>query len=178
MPELGELFDELVQEKGSKKLPPVEDWKPSRTGKIDIFIDAWGDWYHEGDPIKRQEIINLFSTIMRKDEDGYCLVTPSEKLLIKVEDVPFVVVEMATRGENVDRQLVFRTNVNEVVTANDSHRLWVTNAEKDPRPYLHIRSGLNALLSRPVYYQLMDLCIWDNDNCYIYSADTRFDFLS
>ena len=178
MPEIGELFDQLVQEKKSKNLPPVATWKPSNIGKIDIFIDCLGDWYHEGQPIKRQEIINLFSTILRRDEDGYCLVTPYEKLIIEVEDVPFIVVEMASRGENEERELIFRTNVNDVITADNNHKLWVTNAKEEPRPYLHIRSGLNALLSRPVYYQLIELCIWDDGNCYIYSANTRFDLLS
>src|SRR3954447_18595510 len=94
-----------------RKLPPVEKWNPTHCGEIDIRIAKDGTWFHVGTPIGRKELVRLFSTILRKDADGYHLVTPVEKMKIRVDDVPFIAVLMDVEGEGHDQRLVFTTNV-------------------------------------------------------------------
>ena len=143
-----------------RALPPVHLWRPDHCGDIDIVIKRNGLWLHEGTPIGREGLVRLFSTVLRKDPDGFHLVTPVEKLRIEVEDAPFI----ATR---VDRQtapdgrpvLRFLTNVGDEVEAGPDHRIRVEESTEDgePRPYLHVRHGLEALIARPVFYEIADL---------------------
>jgi len=136
-------------------LPPVHLWNPPNCGEIDIRILRDGSWRHEGRPIVRPALVRLFSTVLRKDPDGYVLVTPVEKLKIEVEDVPFVAVAVERRGD----ALVFRTNVGDEVEAgpDDPLRVETDPATGEPRPYVHVRRGLEARLSRPVFYELVDM---------------------
>lgn len=144
-----------------RKLPPVEKWNPAHCGDIDIRIARDGTWFHEGSPIGRKELVRLFSTILRKDPDGFHLVTPAEKMRIKVEDAPFIAVLMEVEGHNRDQRLVFTTNVGDEVVANADNPIRVeTNPETgEPAPYVHVRRGLEARLARPVFYQLADLAV-------------------
>jgi len=135
-------------------LPPVHLWNPAHVGDIDIVIKPDGRWVHEGGTISREALVRLFSTILRRDPDGFCLVTPVEKLRITVEDAPFVAVRVDRRGDD----LTFTTNVGDEVTAGPENALRVEiAADGEPRPYLHVRRGLEALISRPVFYELVDL---------------------
>ena len=168
------LFDELAALPEGRSLPPVADWHPERSGRIDITIDSHGNWHHEGAPIRRPAMVKLFSTILRHDEDGYCLVTPAERLLIEVEDVPFAAVELAVRGAGLASELLFRTNVDDYVLAGPQHALWVEDPLDNPRPYIRVRGGLNARLNRAVFYQLVDLSqVVDGAHC-VYSDGERF----
>lgn len=144
-----------------RKLPPVEKWNPAHCGDIDIRIARDGTWFHEGSPIGRKELVRLFSTILRKDPDGFHLVTPAEKMRIKVEDAPFIAVLMEVEGRDRDQKLVFTTNVGDEVVANADNPIRVeTNPETgEPAPYVHVRRGLEARLARPVFYQLADLAV-------------------
>jgi hypothetical protein len=135
-------------------LPPVHLWAPAHSGEIDIVIKADGRWIHEGAVIGREALVRLFSTVLRKDPDGYWLVTPVEKLRITVEDAPFV----AVRVDQIEGRLRFETNVGDVVEAGPEHALRVeTAADGEPRPYLHVRRGLEALIARPVFYDLVEM---------------------
>jgi hypothetical protein len=135
-------------------LPPVHLWNPAHSGEIDIVIKTDGRWIHEGAPIGREALVRLFSTVLRKDPDGYWLVTPVEKLRITVEDAPFV----AVRVDRVGDSLRFETNVGDVVEAGPEHVIRVeTAADGEPRPYLHVRRGLEALIARPVFYELVEM---------------------
>ncbi|WP_395670679.1 DUF1285 domain-containing protein [Phenylobacterium sp.] len=135
-------------------LPPVHLWNPPHCGDIDIVIRRDGTWFHEGSPIGREALVRLFSTILRKDPDGVCLVTPVEKLRIQVEDAPFV----AVRADRVGETLTFTTNVGDVVEAGPDHPIRVETGEGgEPRPYVHVRGGLEALIARPVFYELVEL---------------------
>lgn len=135
-------------------LPPVHLWNPAHSGEIDIVIKSDGRWLHEGAAISREAMVRLFSTILRKDPDGIYLVTPVEKLKITVEDAPFVAVRVDREGGD----LKFLTNVGDEVTAGPDHAIRVEVGEDgEPRPYLHVRRGLEALISRPVFYELIDL---------------------
>jgi hypothetical protein len=116
-----------------------------------------GTWFHQGSPIGRETMVRLFSTILRREPDGgYVLVTPVEKLDIAVEDAPFVAVEMKAEGEGRDARLAFRLNSGDLVTAGPDHALRFAEGEDGPRPYLHVRGGMEALVARPIYYDLAE----------------------
>ncbi len=140
-------------------LPPVHLWHPAHCGDIDIVIKANGDWIHEGRPIGREALVRLFSTVLRKDPDGIHLVTPGEKLRITVEDAPFVAVRVdRAPGEGGVDALTFTTNVGDTVTVGPNDPLRVeTAADGTPRPYVHVRRGLEALIARPVFYELAEM---------------------
>lgn len=165
-----ERFDELVALHEQRSLPPVHLWQPERVGTIDIHIDAHGNWFHEGDPIKRQPLVDLFATILRKDDGDYFLVTPAEKLKIQVDDVPFVAVDMEVRGAGTAMDLLFTINVGDIVMANAEHNLEM----RDDKPYLMVRDGLQALLTRSVFYRLVEEGVEENGTLVVYSQGARF----
>lgn len=121
-----------------------------------------GSWYYHGSPILRPRMVQLFASVLRHDADGrYYLVTPAEKLAIQVDDAPFVAVGMTVHGEGEGQVLVFRTNVEEEVMAGAEHplRFDVDPRSEEPTPYVHVRDRLEALISRPVFYDLIDLAV-------------------
>jgi len=141
-------------------LPPVHLWNPAHCGDIDIVIKKDGLWFHEGTPIGREALVRLFSTVLRKDPDGFHLVTPVEKMRITVEDAPFIAVRV-DQGQAADgtETLSFLTNVGDEVVAGPENaiRVEMDEATGEPRPYLHVRRGLEALIARPVFYELVEL---------------------
>lgn len=144
----------------SRALPPVERWNPEFCGNIDMEIRADGTWFYMGTPIGRQTLVRLFSTILRKDEDGRTyLVTPVEKVGIRVEDAPFLAVEMQVAGEGESQVLTFRTNVGDVVTAGPANPLrFETEPESGGlKPYIMVRGRLEALITRAVMFELVAL---------------------
>ncbi|ASY63853.1 Proteophosphoglycan precursor [Sinorhizobium sojae CCBAU 05684] len=144
----------------AKGLPPVERWNPPFCGDIDMEIRGDGTWFYMGTPIGRQPLVRLFSTVLRKDEDGKTyLVTPVEKVGIRVVDAPFIAVEMSVTARDGANVLTFRTNVGDVVEAGPGHPLrFVIHGEtSELKPYLHVRGRLEALVSRPVMYDLVEL---------------------
>ena len=143
----------------TRGLPPVEKWNPPYCGEIDIRIAADGTWHHNGSPIRRDKLVRLFSTILRREEDGrIVLVTPVESVGITVEDAPFLAVEMAVEGEGAGRSLAFRTNVDDLVRVDADHALrFEQDSEGGLKPYLHVRRGLWALVTRALTYDLVDL---------------------
>lgn len=140
---------------GARGLPPVHLWNPPHCGEIDIRIRKDGVWFHEGTPIGREALVRLFSTVLRRDPDGYHLVTPVEKMKITVEDAPFIAVRVDQDGDG----LRFETNVGDVVEAGPDNaiRVEIDPITGEPRPYLHVRRGLEALIARPVFYELVEL---------------------
>lgn len=144
----------------TKGLPPVDRWNPPFCGDIDMEIRADGTWFYMGTPIGRQPLVRLFSTVLRKDEDGKTyLVTPVEKVGIRIADAPFVAVEMTATEREGGQVLTFRTNVGDVVEAGPEHALrFVIHGEnRELKPYLHVRGRLEALVSRAVMYELVEL---------------------
>lgn len=142
-----------------KGLPPVERWNPPFCGDLDMEIRADGTWFYLGTQIGRAPLVRLFSTVLRKDEDGRTyLVTPAEKVGIRVADAPFLAVEMNLSGAGAAQVLTFRTNVGDVVEAGPEHPLRFVD-EPDTgglKPYLHVRGRLEALVARPVMYELVE----------------------
>ena len=139
-------------------LPPVDHWNPDYCGEIDMRIARDGTWFYLGTPIGRPALVRLFSTILRRELDGrYVLVTPVERVGLKVEDVPFIAVCVDAEGSGHDQKLRFLTNVGDEVVAGAEHRLRVTHREGsgEPQPYVAVRGGLEARLARPVFYELV-----------------------
>lgn len=143
---------EAAEQAGPRGLPPVHLWHPERCGEIDILIRRDGTWLHEGAPIARPALARLFSTVLRKDPDGFYLVTPVEMLKIRVEDAPFT----AVRVDQVGDVLRFTTNMGDVVDAGPDNpiRVEVDPGTGEPAPYVHVRRGLEARLLRPVFYEI------------------------
>ena len=159
---MSDAFNKLVAEVDSKRLPPVNLWNPKQIGEINIRIRADGIWFHDGREIERKSIARVFSTILRKDGEQFYLVTPLEKLKIQVEDAPFVAVDFESRGSERDQEIVFKTNMGDVVRADAEHPIHVYFDGDEPRPYLRVRDELDALIVRSVFYRLVDL-IADDD---------------
>jgi len=144
-----------------RKLPPVEKWNPAHCGDIDIRIARDGTWFHEGTPVGRRELVRLFSTILRKDADGFHLVTPAEKMRITVEDAPFIAVLLRAEGGDREQRLIFTTNVGDetVAGAENPIRVVTDPVSEEPAPYVHVRKGLEARIGRAAFYQLADLAV-------------------
>ena len=139
-------------ERAGKSAPPVDEWNPAHCGEIDMAIDEDGHWFYGGTPIARPALARLFSSVLRREPDGsFVLVTPAEKLTIRVADAPFVAVEMSEEGG----RLSFRTNMGDVVEADDEHPLRFAEGEDGAfRPYLRVRGGLEARLTRSLAFDL------------------------
>lgn len=147
------------------RLPPVEQWHPAHCGDSEMRIARDGTWYHQGSPIGRAAMVRAFSRILRREADGgYVLVTPVEKLDIAVEDAPFVAVEMKVEGEGRDARLGFRLNTGDFVTASAGHPLRFENQDDGPHPYLLVRGGLEALISRSLYYDIAEMALAGQDD--------------
>ncbi|MDO9589011.1 MAG: DUF1285 domain-containing protein [Brevundimonas sp.] len=153
-------------------LPPVHLWHPAHCGEIDIVIRRDGVWMHEGSPIGRAELVRLFSTVLRKDDDGYVLVTPGEKLTIRVEDLPFRAVAVERRGE----ALVFTTDVGDETEAGNEHPIRVgTDAETgEPAPSVHVRADLWARIARSVFYELVEMAGVEDGRLMVRSGGATF----
>jgi uncharacterized protein len=142
-----------------KGMPPVDKWNPDFCGDLDMEIKADGTWFYMGTPIGRQPLVRLFSTVLRKDEDGRTyLVTPVEKIGIRVEDAHFLAVELNVSGEGDTQVMTFRTNVGDIVEASGDTPLRFAVSEDNGglKPYLLVRGRLEALLARPVMYELVN----------------------
>jgi hypothetical protein len=149
---------ELDTESLARALPPVEDWHPPFCGNIDMRIARDGTWFYCGTPIARPALARLFSTILRKDPDGYVLVTPVEKVGIKVEDAPFLAVDMTVARPQPEQVLRFSTNVGDWVVAGAEHPIrFETGASGGIKPYIHVRGDLWALVTRAISFDLVEL---------------------
>jgi hypothetical protein len=138
--------------------PPVERWNPPYCGEIDMRVAADGTWFYNGTPIGRPALVKLFASILRKDPERHVLVTPVERVGIAVEDAPFQAVEMAVEEEGADRQVAFRTNVDDVVKVGPEHPLrFDRDMSGGIKPYVRVRGGLWARVTRALTYDLIEL---------------------
>lgn len=148
-----------VKETGKQAGPrPVHLWNPPFCGDIDMRIAADGSWHYMKSPIGRIELVKLFASILRRDEDRYVLVTPVERVGIAVDDVPFVAVEMRVEEGDGGQILSFRTNVDDWTQAGPDHPMrFEIGASEGLKPYVHVRAGLWARLNRALYFDLAEL---------------------
>ncbi len=141
-----------------KALPPVHLWNPPFCGDLDIRIASDGTWFYMGTPIGRPALVRLFSTILKREDGKHFLVTPVEKVGIRVDDAPFLAVEMRKECDERGPLLRFRTNVDDWVSCDRDHRLrFEAGAADGLMPYLHVRADLWAKLTRAIYYDLVDI---------------------
>lgn len=139
---------------------PQWDFDPKNCGEFGIRIDRDGTWYYQDSPIRRKNLCKLFSSVLRRDDTGnFYLVTPVEQGRIEVEDAPFTAVEVIADGAGQDRTITFRTNLDHMVTADHAHPIRVAEdaVSGEPAPYVLVRDGLEALILRPQFYELVDM---------------------
>ena len=150
-------LESLAAAVGKGKYPPVEKWNPPFCGDLDMRIAADGTWFYLGTPIGRPALVRLFSTVIKREEGRYFLVTPVEKIGIRVEDVPFLAVELEIENRGARQNLIFRTNVDDVVRCDAEHRLRFEPEEGTGglRPYLHVRRDLWARVTRALFFDLV-----------------------
>jgi hypothetical protein len=135
------------------------DWNPRNLGEIDIRIAADGSWFHQQRRFQRDSLVKLFASILRREDENYFLVTPAEKLRIEVEDAPFIATLVEIVEDNGVQAIVFTTNIGERFVADREHaiRVEIDADTNTPRPYVHVREGLDALISRSAFYDLLNL---------------------
>jgi hypothetical protein len=149
--------DAAQGDKAGQGLPPVHLWNPPFCGDLDMRIASDGTWFYLGTPIGRPALVRLFSTILKREDGKHFLVTPVEKVGIRVDDAPFLAVEMLVAQDASGPTLRFRTNVDDWVSCDSAHRLrFETGADGGLTPYLHVRSELWAKVTRAIYYDLVD----------------------
>ena len=170
-------LESLLKDQAGKGLPPVDRWNPPYCGDIGMRIRADGVWLYQNSPIGRKPLVRLFSTVLRKDADGRTyLVTPAEKVDVAVDDAPFLAVEMEVAGGGRDQLLTFRTNVDDVVRCGPANplRFAVEPAAGGLKPYLLVRGRLEALLTRALYYDLVELAEQHGDDLVVWSGGMAF----
>ncbi len=150
--------DAAMANQAGKDLPPVHLWNPPFCGDLDMRIAGDGTWFYMGTPIGRPALVRLFSTILKREGGKHFLVTPVEKVGIRVDDAPFLAVEMRKEDKGTGPVLRFRTNVDDWVSCDAQHRLrFEQGAEGGLMPYLHVRADLWAKVTRALYYELVDI---------------------
>ncbi len=170
-------LEALLKEQAGDRLPPVEKWDPPYCGDIGMRIRGDGVWFYQGSPIGRKPLVRLFSRVLRRDSDGrHFLVTPVEKVDVTVDDAPFLAVEMEAAGSGADQVLTFRTNVDDIVRCGPEHPLrFAVEAVSDGlKPYLLVRGRLEALLTRALYYDLVELAVTEGAEFGVWSGGVFF----
>jgi hypothetical protein len=150
-------LESLASALGKGKHPPVEKWNPPFCGDLDMRIATDGTWFYLGTPIGRPALVRLFASVIKREEGRYFLVTPVEKVGIRVEDAPFLAVEMEIENRGPGQSLIFRTNVDDVVRCDADHRLRFEPEAGTGglRPYLHVRRDLWAKVTRALFFDLV-----------------------
>ena len=152
-----------IEERGGP--PPVDQWHPSHCGDSEMRIARDGSWYHQGSPINRPAMVRLFSTVLRREPDGsHVLVTPAEKLSIEVESTAFRATQMTMTGEGDQRRIGLTLDSGDALIIGPDHPLNVTDTPDGPSPRVAVRFGLQAELSRPLYYELADIALVEGHN--------------
>ena len=157
---LQDLLDALSDTSDDRR--PVDRWTPEYCGEMDLVIKADGSWWHEGSRITRKGLIELFASVLRKDEDGRTyLVTPVEKLGIQVERAPFLATRLDATGSGEAQRLFFTTNLDDTVEAGPEYPIRVETDQTtlEPDPYVRVRGRLDAAMTRPVFYELVDVAM-------------------
>lgn len=175
-----QLASRIAVNAGEKSLPPLHLWQPQQVIDIDLSIDHQGQWFHQGEPFIRTELVRLFSTLLRLEADGnYYLITPAEKVLVTVAEVPFLIVAAQVTRLEGKQVIQLETNVSDGFNLEATHPLRVvTQANGEPRPYVQVRDLLEARILPQVFYQLVELAQMREENqqtcLYLTSAGAEF----
>lgn len=156
--DLGQILAELEKNSDGQSLPPVEKWDPDFCADMELVIKRDGSWHYQGSPIGRQRLVKLFSTVLKKEDDKYFLVTPVEKLGIRVEDAPFLVIRMQVKDTAEGPIISFEDNCDNQIILTKDNPIWVEHDSKtgEPSPYIMVRRNLHALIHRNVFYELVE----------------------
>ena len=161
----GVSFAELEAMIADRRLPPVERWNPAHCGDSEMRIARDGTWYHQGYPIGRPAMVRLFATVLRREPDGsHVLVTPVEKLAIDVESTAFRAIEMTNQGERKQRRIALRLDSGDAVVVGPTHPLTIVETDAGPSPRVLVRHGLEAELSRSIYYELVEAALEEGND--------------
>ena len=153
-------FGELQALIDQRRLPPVDQWNPEHCGHSGMRIARDGTWFHDGAPIRRPAMVRLFSTVLRREPDGrHMLVTPVEKLEIEVDSTAFRAVEMDSEGVAEQRRVALRLDSGDAIFLGPDHPLVLVQDENGPSPRVLVRHGLEAELSRSIYYELAEIAL-------------------
>ncbi|MCY7270953.1 MAG: DUF1285 domain-containing protein [Sphingomonas bacterium] len=156
----GRSLTDLAKLIGERSHPPVDRWNPDHCGNSDMRIAADGTWYHLGSPITRPAMVRLFSTVLRREPDGtHLLVTPVEKLTIEVEVTAFRAIAMTSEGQGDKRTIAFELDSGDAIILGPDHPLTIGQDLHGPSPRLAVRYGLEALIARPLYYELAEIAL-------------------
>ncbi|MEL7165030.1 MAG: DUF1285 domain-containing protein [Pseudomonadota bacterium] len=160
----------------TRGLPPVHLWNPPFCGDLDMRIARDGTWFYEGTPIGRPGLVKLFSSILKRENGKYFLVTPVEKVGITVDDAPFVAIDFEPSGDGQAQTLTFTTHVDDTATAGPDHPIRVARDPDtgEPSPYVLIRADLEALIDRKSFYRLVDLGTHHDDWFGVWSGGDFF----
>jgi len=177
---MDKLFSDLLsfQQQSVNSLPPVHLWNPPLSGDMDIHIDREGRWFHEGGEIKRDELVKLFASILVREGDQYFLLTPVEKWRIKVDVAPLFVVAAKREQRDGQQAIILTTSTGDIVVVDKAHPVSLVEHSGQSLPQVIVRNNLTALISRNVYYQLIDWALeasdGNTDKLYINSMGERF----
>ena len=161
----GISLSELRTAIARRRLPPVDKWDPDHCGHSGMRIARDGTWFHNGTPIERPAMVRLFSTILRRESDGsHVLVTPVEKLAIDVDCTAFRAVEMESEGSGKDRRIALALDSGDALVVGRGHPLTIADDRHGPSPRVAVRHGLEAELSRAIYYELAEIALSEGGN--------------
>ena len=156
----GQSLDTLAAVLSARALPPVDRWHPEYCGNSDMVIRRDGSWTYLGDPISRPAMVRMFASVLRREPDGsHVLVTPAERLTIDVESTPFRAIALTSEGEGKHRRLALEIDQADALIVGPTHPLTVIDTAHGPSPRVLVRHGLEAELSRPLYYELAEIAL-------------------
>ena len=146
-----------AQSSHKKSIPPLDQWNPKHCGTMDLKIKANGEWWHEGQLIKRQSMIDLFSTVLWKEDNKFYLKTPVEQIEIEVEDEPLLVNQVDQVIIQGVSYLQLTTTTQDLIIVDQEHPIFMREYEGESRPYVHVRFGINALIQRAAFFHLIEM---------------------
>jgi uncharacterized protein len=140
-----------------RSIPPLDQWHPKHCGTMNLTVKANGEWWHEGQLIKRQQLINLFSTVLWKEHEKFYLKTPVEQIEIEVEDEPLFVNQVDLVKIDGKDFIQLKTTTDDITIVDEDHQIFMREFAGELRPYVHIRFGINALIQRSAFFHLVEL---------------------
>ena len=146
-----------VQQSHKRSIPPLEQWHPKHCGKMDLKVKANGEWWHEGQLIKRQALVDLFSSVLWKEQDKFYLKTPVEQIEIQVEDEPLFINQVDRVEIGQQNYIQLTTTHQDIVIVDEEHPIFMREYAGELRPYVHVRFGINALIQRAAFLHLVEL---------------------
>ena len=146
-----------AQSSHKRSIPPLDQWHPKHCGAMDLKVKANGEWWHEGQLIKRQSMIDLFSTVLWKDDEKFYLKTPVEQIEIEVEDEPLFVNSVEQIQLEGLNYIQLSTTTQDVVIVDQEHPIFIREFDGELRPYVHVRFGINALIQRASFFHLVEM---------------------